>query len=488
MLFLGFSAGLPFWLVFSSISLWLGEAGIDKATITFFSWAMLGYSFKFVWAPLVDTLPLPLLTKCLGRRRSWLLLSQAMIISSIVIISMIDPATDKLIFMAVAAVLLGFSSATQDIVIDAYRIEAARPEWQALMSSTYIAGYRLGMLFSGAGVLYLATYFGSSAEQYSYQAWQKSYLVLAIAMFVGVTTTLLLKEPKPNTKGNLVNMHQYLGFLLLFVLAVLGFIGTYWLSHDLAEHIKSELTNLFANKVVASVFVELMRLSLAMLCSALIAKIVISTGLISKHLIVKSYVLPIQDFFSRYGWSLAWLLLALVGFYRLSDIVLGVMANLFYQDMGFSKPEIASVVKTFGLVMTLLGGFLGGVLSMRFGVMPILLLGAVLSAATNLLFMAMSYMGHDIVMLYVVISADNISAGLASAAFIAFLSSLTNVSFTAVQYAIFSSLMTLFPKMLGGYSGSIVDSIGYPSFFMITALLGIPVIALILLAKKQFKF
>jgi PAT family beta-lactamase induction signal transducer AmpG len=172
--------------------------------------------------------------------------------------------------------------------------------------------------------------------------------------------------------------------------------------------------------VVASVFVELMRLSLAMLCSALIAKIVISTGLISKHLIVKSYVLPIQDFFSRYGWSLAWLLLALVGFYRLSDIVLGVMANLFYQDMGFSKPEIASVVKTFGLVMTLLGGFLGGVLSMRFGVMPILLLGAVLSAATNLLFMAMSYMGHDIVMLYVVISADNISAGLASAAFIAF--------------------------------------------------------------------
>jgi PAT family beta-lactamase induction signal transducer AmpG len=181
-------------------------------------------------------------------------------------------------------------------------------------------------------------------------------------------------------------------------------------------------------------------------------------------------------------------LLALVGFYRLSDIVLGVMANVFYQDMGFTKPEIASVVKTFGLIMTLLGGFLGGVLSMRFGVMPILLFGAVLSAATNLLFMLMAYMGHDIVMLYVVISADNISAGLASAAFIAFLSSLTNVSFTAVQYAIFSSLMTLFPKMLGGYSGSIVDSIGYPSFFMITALLGIPVIALILLAKKKFTF
>jgi PAT family beta-lactamase induction signal transducer AmpG len=488
MLFLGFSAGIPLLLIFSSLSLWLREAGIERSAVTFFSWAALGYSFKFIWAPLVDVLPLPVLTRWLGRRRSWLLVSQCMVMSAIVLMALIDPATDALTLMALAAVLLGFSSATQDIVIDAFRIESAKPEWQALMSSTYIAGYRIGMLIAGAGTLYLAAYFGSTAEQYSFQAWQNSYFILAAMMSVGVFTTLLIKEPVSNINERELTVHQYLGFIVLFVFLVIGFISSYWLSHDLAEYLKTNLAESLLNSALASVLVEVLRLGLALSIAAVIAKLVILFGVVNKQLVINSYVSPINEFFSRYGWKLAWLLLALVGFYRLSDIVLGVMANVFYQDMGFTKPEIASVVKTFGLIMTLLGGFLGGVLSMRFGVMPILLLGAVLSAATNLLFMLMAYMGHDVIMLYVVISADNISAGLASAAFIAFLSSLTNVSFTAVQYAIFSSLMTLFPKMLGGYSGSIVDSIGYPSFFMITALLGMPVIALILLAKKKFTF
>ena len=180
------------------------------------------------------------------------------------------------------------------------------------------------------------------------------------------------------------------------------------------------------------------------------------------------------------------LLLALVGLYRISDIVLGVIDNVFYQDMGFTKPEIATVVKTFGLFMTIFGGFLGGILAMRYGVMRILFLGAVLSALTNLLFMLLASMGNDLTMLYIVISADNLSAGLASAAFIAFLSSLTNISFTAVQYAIFSSLMTLLPKILGGYSGTMVDSIGYQHFFLFTALLGVPVLLLIWLARRHF--
>jgi PAT family beta-lactamase induction signal transducer AmpG len=344
------------------------------------------------------------------------------------------------------------------------------------------------MLIVGVGALYFVVYFGSSVEQYLFQAWQNSYFILAAMMSVGVFTTLLIKEPVSNINERELTVHQYLGFIVLFVFLVIGFISSYWLLYDLAEYLKTNLAESLLNSALASVLVEVLRLGLALSIAAVIAKLVILFGVVNKQLVINSYVSPINEFFSRYGWKLAWLLLALVGFYRLSDIVLGVMANVFYQDMGFTKPEIASVVKTFGLIMTLLGGFLGGVLSMRFGVMPILLLGAVLSAATNLLFMLMAYMGHDVIMLYVVISADNISAGLASAAFIAFLSSLTNVSFTAVQYAIFSSLMTLFPKMLGGYSGSIVDSIGYPSFFMITALLGMPVIALILLAKKKFTF
>ncbi|MGD8348201.1 MAG: MFS transporter, partial [Gammaproteobacteria bacterium] len=178
---------------------------------------------------------------------------------------------------------------------------------------------------------------------------------------------------------------------------------------------------------------------------------------------------------------------ALIGLYRISDIVLGVIANLFYQDLGFSKSEIAGVVKTFGLLMTIVGGFVGGLLALRFGVLRILTLGALLSAATNLLFMWLAGVGNDIVGLYLVISADNLSAGIASAAFVAFLSSLTNVSFTAMQYAIFSSLMTLIPKLLGGYSGSMVDAMGYPSFFLLTALLGLPVLALIALASKRLR-
>jgi len=201
-------------------------------------------------------------------------------------------------------------------------------------------------------------------------------------------------------------------------------------------------------------------------------------------LIEETYIKPIRDFFSRYGVQTAIFLLALIGLYRVSDIVLGVISNVFYQDLGFSKNEIASVVKTFGLLMTIAGGFLGGMLSVRYGVMRILLLGAVLAAGTNLLFMWLAHIGNDVTWLYIVIGADNLSAGLASAAFVAFLSSLTNISFTAMQYALFSSLMTLLPKVLGGYSGSMVDTLGYGNFFIITALMGLPVIVLIVFSKR----
>ena len=198
-----------------------------------------------------------------------------------------------------------------------------------------------------------------------------------------------------------------------------------------------------------------------------------------------TYVDPIQDFFSRYGKGLALLLLALVGLYRISDIVLGIISNVFYQDLGYTKIEIATIVKTFGLFMTIAGGFLGGFLSIRYGVMRILFLGAVLTVVTNLLFIVLAWVGHNPYMLYVVISADNLTAGLASAAFIAFLSSLTNISFTAVQYAVFSSLMTLIPKVLGGYSGTLVDEFGYVNFFIFASALGLPVLILVWMAKKH---
>jgi len=208
---------------------------------------------------------------------------------------------------------------------------------------------------------------------------------------------------------------------------------------------------------------------------------------IDQQLVSTSYVDPLKDFFSRYKVTLALLLLALISVYRLSDIVLGVISNVFYQDMGYSKTDIAAIVKSFGLAMTIVGGFLGGVLSVRYGVMRILMLGAILGAGTNLLFMLLAQGQPTQWALIGVISADNLSAGLASAAFIAFLSSLTNVKFTATQYAIFSSLMTLFPKILGGYSGSIVDTIGYEQFFLLTAFLGLPAVLLILAARKRLE-
>lgn len=484
MLFLGFSAGIPLLLIFSSLSLWLREAGAERAAVTYFSWAALGYSFKFVWAPLVDQFSVPGLTARLGRRRAWMLLAQTAIIIAILSMAMIDPSSNQssLTLMALAAVMLGFSSATQDIVIDAYRIESAKPELQAIMSATYIAGYRIGMLVAGAGSLFLADWFGSSSEIYNYQAWQWTYFAMALAMLVGVTTTLVIREPQVPRSGNaLISNRDSVGFLLLFVIAIGGFIGVFFFSGDSAKLIKMMLGNSF----LAAFLAESLRLALALFCAWLLALLLVKSGIVEYSLVERTYLLPIRDFFERYGWSLAWILLALIGMYRIADIVLGVISNLFYQDLGFSKSEIAGAVKTFGLLMTIVGGFVGGLLALRFGVIRILMLGAVLAAATNLLFMLLAGIGYDLFWLYLVISADNLSAGIASAAFVAFLSSLTNVSFTAMQYAIFSSLMTLLPKLLGGYSGSMVDAMGYSKFFLLTAILGLPVLLLIRLAEKR---
>jgi MFS transporter, PAT family, beta-lactamase induction signal transducer AmpG len=490
MLFYGFSAGIPILLIFSSLGLWLREAGIERSAVTFFSWAALGYSFKFVWAPLIDRLPVPFLTRLMGRRRAWILVAQLMVVTAILWMAMTDPLAGEgqLTMMALAAVLLGFSSATQDIVIDAYRIESAESDLQALMSSTYIAGYRIGMLAAGAGALFLASYFGSEKGAYSYQAWQWTYMLMALTMLVGIITTLVISEPERNrSRAENHTTRDYLGFLGMFVIAVFGFILTFYYSADAAAVAKKTLQEWFGNKHLAGFLVELVRLASAVIVAGFVAKLTIMSALVNSDMVRETYNAPLKDFFQRYGLGLAWLLLALVGLYRISDIVLGVISNVFFQDLGFTKTEIAGVVKTFGVFMTILGGFLGGALSIRYGVMKILFVGALLTVLTNLLYLLLASAGNDIFLLYVVISADNLTAGLASAAFIAFLSSLTNISFTAVQYAIFSSLMTLLPKIIGGYSGTIVDSVGYPNFFIIASLLGVPVLLLVWLADKRFK-
>ncbi len=487
LLFLGFSAGLPILLIFSTLSVWLREAGIARSAVTFFSWAALGYSFKFLWAPLVDLLPLPVLTRVLGRRRAWLLVAQLLVVAAIVWMALIDPAGNQqnLTVMALAAVMLGFSSATQDIVIDAYRIESAEESMQALLAAMYIAGYRVGMLMAGAGSLFLAGFLGTTSAAYDYGAWRLTYLAMAAIMCCGVATTLLIKEPKVNRRDSHYQhtVVDYGRFLTLFLLSALAFALTFFFSGFLFAAIDKVLPQFF-KEGAGAFLVEVARFGLAVGIAATVAGLLLFWGLVNKKMVHQTYLEPIKDFFFRYSGKTALLLLVLIGCYRLSDIVLGVVSNVFYLDMGFSKNVIAGVTKTFGLGMTLVGGFLGGMLTVRFGVNKILFLGAFLSAATNLLFMLLARTGQDVAMLTVVIGADNLSAGIATTAFIAFLSSLTNISFTAVQYAIFSSMMTLCPKLIGGYSGTMVSAVGYERFFLVTALMGVPVLFLVVAARK----
>ncbi len=479
--FLGISAGIPLLLIFSSLSLWLREAGIERGTVTFFSWAALAYSFKFIWAPIVSHFPLPFLTRLLGQRRGWLLFSQVMVAVAIVAMGCIDPSVggSALILMAAAATGLGFSSATQDIVVDAFRIESADKDFQALLSSMYIAGYRVGMLISGAGALYIADCFGSNADQYSYSAWQLTYWLMACTMLIGLTTTLLVREPVLSRESEgmeLSGQTGYLSFFLFFVVAVLCFIGFYRLTGGIKQAAEEALMPVLHNAVFADVVTGALQLICAVLFIIGLFRLFVSCRIVNESLVKEAYLLPVMDFFKRFTAKQVGLILLLIAFYRVSDLVLGAIANIFYQDLGFTKSEIAKVVKVFGLIMTLLGGFLGGMVAIRYGVIKTLALGALLTVLTNLLFMLMAEAGHNVPLFYIVISADNLAGGLASAAFVAYLSSLVNLSFTASQYAIFSSIMTLFPKILAGYSGSIVDAIGYSQFFLIGSLIGLPVL------------
>ncbi len=689
MLFLGFSAGIPILLIFSSLSLWLGEAGIDKSAVTFFSWAALGYSFKFVWAPLIDELPVPFLTRTLGRRRAWLLIAQLLIIVAISLMAFSDPALGQsyLIQMAAGAVLLGFASATQDIVIDAYRIELAETQMQTVLASTYNAGYRIGMIVAGAGALFLAAYLGTAKGNYIYEAWKYTYLTMAAVMLIGVMTTFIIAEPKVERHYKDYARSDYYRLVLVFLLSVVGFVLSYIYSNHLVQAM-IEAGN------ITDTFLKFLMESLRFIGSAAVAlfigALLVKAKVVNQEMAHETWINPIQDFFQRYGLKLALVLLLLIGFYRISDIIAGVISNVFYQDLNFSKEQIAEAVKVYGVIFTLIGGFLGGLLAQRFNIMKVMFVGAILASSTNLIFIGLVKSGatlqpvqvnigsqhyqaqadevgywqlkvpasqlmqadqiqvqtayteqkdktlitlpylkaetgksaltlqllpvtsdnviyadearNSVVVrgqvfglnttspekvqlmldgqkfdasvdesgifssaiegqkllqsasrqitaqvvndqeqtvmsssapyqvsqqakgstldvdlqalpliaadqgdieikgkvikpyssfwLYFAIIVDNLASGLAGAAFIAFLSSLTSVSFTAVQYAIFSSLMTLTPKILGGYSGTIVSNIGYPNFFLLTTLIGIPILILVfwvarLLAKHQ---
>ena len=415
MIFLGFSAGLPFLLVFSTLSAWLREAGIERTVIGFFSWVGVTYSIKVFWAPVIDRLPLPWLTARLGKRRSWMLIAQVTIAAGLVGMALTDPGT-HITTLALLALLVAFGSATQDISIDAYRIEALDVRYQGAMAAAYVLGYRVALLVAGAGAFYIA----------SYSSWSTAYLVMAALMGVGLATTLSIREPGHRVDARTRELEHDLE-------AVLGV-------EDARATRPARLLAWFSDAVIS----------------------------------------PFVEFFRRNG-AWAFVILMLIGAYRISDITMGVMANPFYLDLGFSKTEIADVTKIFGFFMTIAGAAVGGLLVARFGVWRPLLLGAVLVASTNLLFAWLAASEPSLLWLAFVVSADNLSGGLATSVFVAYLSGLTNQAYTATQYALFSSLMTLPAKFLGGFSGIVVDAHGYFVFFAYAAALGVPAILLVTL-------
>lgn len=429
MLLLGFSAGLPLLLVLGTLSYRLREAGIGRATIGYLSWVGLAYAAKWAWAPLVDRLPLPLLTRRLGRRRSWLIVSQIVIAAGLVGMALADPQ-QALGPLVMCALVVAFASATQDISLDAYRIETAAADKQAALAAAYQTGYRLAMIWAGAGVLWIAAAASRDSAVYEAGAWTVAYIAMAATMAVGAITVLLSPEPVPTAQSE---------------------------AHAAELALAAQLQAERGWSPPRARFGAWLTLAVA--------------G-------------PFVDFVQRYRWHAA-LLLALIATYRIADVVMGVMANPFYVDMGYTKETVANVSKVFGLIMTLVGGFVGGALSLRFGVMRVLFAGAVLSAGSNLLFALLATRGPEVPLLIFVISADNLSSGIASAAFIGYLSSLTNVAYSATQYALFSSVMLLLPKWLAGFSGAFVDAYGYTTFFVGTALLGLPVLVLVALAARH---
>ncbi|MDP9140160.1 MAG: AmpG family muropeptide MFS transporter [Pseudomonadota bacterium] len=421
MLFLGFSAGLPFLLVFSTLSAWLREAGIDRTTIGLLSWVGLAYSFKLIWAPIVDRLAIPGLTRLFGRRRSWMLLAQIALMIGLAAMAHGDPKA-HLFALATLAVCVAFASATQDIAIDAWRIESAPLAMQGTMAATYQLGYRVGLLMATAGALWLAGEFD----------WRTAYLAMAALVGLGVLTTLVIPEPNVPVSASTAEQER----------RVVAFMvdKAHW-----PEPLR-RIGGWFVGAVVC----------------------------------------PLVDFFTRNGLKTGALILAFIGTFRLTDYTMGVMANPFYLDVGYTLQEIAVVAKGYGLGASIIGVIVGGFGVAKLGLVRALIVGGVLVILSNLSFATLAFSDDPSLLgLGLVVSADNFAYNFAGTAFIAYLSGLTNTAYTATQYALFSSLFSLPGKLLMGGSGFVVDSFGYPSFFLYTSALGIPSLLLVYWLSKR---
>ena len=395
--FLGFSGGLPFPLVYSTLTAWLEDADIQRSTISTFAWLGFAYSFKFLWSPLIDAVRLPILTRWLGRRRAWLFLSQLALAASLLSLTIVDPKMEMAAF-AMVAVAIAFLSATQDIVIDAYRIESAEVEMQGVLAASYQYGYRVAVLFGVAGALYIA----------DFATWTLAYQIMAGGMLIGLITTLLCPEPE----------------------------------------VQAKLESGSAPKWLFTAVVE-----------------------------------PFVDFVQRYKHR-AFLLLAFIAAFYISDRVLGILANPFYLDIGYTKSQVATVAKLYGFWVSLIGVGAGAAAVLKFGLARCIIGASVFIVSTNLFFALIAVTGPRLDMLALTISFDNFALGFGSTVMIAFMSSLVNVKFTATQYALLSSISTFFGKFFAGFSGDVQIAIGWLNFFFYAAGTGIPAIVLSVLVAR----
>jgi PAT family beta-lactamase induction signal transducer AmpG len=492
MLALGFSAGLPLLLVYGTLSTWLREAGVDVKAIGWFSLVGLAFGFKFLWAPIIDRLPCPVLSARLGQRRGWLLGAQLLLVFSFALMSTLDPTpahgTGHIASLFVyGALIIAIAAATQDIVIDAVRVELAEREMQAWLSGVYIAGYRVGMIVSGAGALYLATLLGSSAEYYSLEAWQTTYRYMSFFVLVGIITTFLISEPKYSQPPNAHPTRDYLVILAVFALCLGCFFFLYTgplaeLGNGMKAIFVTDDSPEFARAVWGFVAGTVRFLGSAALAFGL--GVVLSRSRRAPRVLIQEmFVTPFADLLTRFGKTTLLILLVIASF-RLTDVLMGVLANPFYIDTGFTKTEIATVSKVFGLFITIVGGFVGGWLTKARGIFTGMLVGGFLAAMTNLAFSWLAGLGPELYGLYIAIGIDNLAGGMASAAFVAFLSALINRAFTATQYATLFALTSIFPKIVAAKSGEWVEQMGYANFFTMTAVFGLPTLVFLVLLNR----
>ena len=462
MLALGFASGLPNLLIFDTLSLWLREAGLSLKVISIFALATLSYSLKFLWAPLIDRTRVPGLTGLLGHRRSWMIVLQVLLMIGLWLISGTDPARN-LAVMAAFAAFVAFISATQDIVIDAWRIEAADIEKQGAMAAAYQWGYRVAMVVAGAAPLLLA-------EAYS---WNFSYAVMAGLMLLGVAGVLFAPREQEHAirpihadgvpKRPALELPEWAGRLAIFALgALLLGCGLAADASLLAAGLRGvgladagvAITEAWALKP-EGIYLQLLAVVVGL--GVIVLAVCPIPGFRTRPGVYLFAALgdPLRDFFVRYRGTAA-LILALICLYRLSDFVLNIM-NPFYADLGFSKVEIAEARKVFGVVMTVIGVGLGGYAVARLGLMRALVIGAFAGPLSNLAFGWLAVQGPELWALFVAIGIDNVAGGISGTCLIAYMSSLTSAGFTATQYALFSSLYALPGKLIASQSGRLVE-------------------------------